>query len=213
MVQPAVVPGGPPLRGSSNGDSVVELVAIGASTGGPLAIEAVLKDLPDRFSAPILCVQHISDGFLPGFVSWLGTRCQRKVKIAVNGELPLSGVVYFPPDRRHLEVDGTGRLRLSDGPPVDRHRPSVTHLFASVATCYGSRAVGVLLSGMGSDGAEGLLALRRAGGRTIVQDEESCVVFGMPKVAIERGAAQWVLSLDQIASRITALCQRSETGK
>jgi len=195
------------------GESVVEVVAIGASTGGPQAIATVLMNLPLRLSVPILCVQHISEGFLPGLVSWLAGYCRREVKVAEHGEWPLPGVVYFPPDRLHLEVDVAGRLRLSNVPPVNGHRPSVTHLFKSVAKCFGKKAVGVLLTGMGGDGAEGLVELRRAGGRTLVQNEESCVVFGMPKVAIEQGAAQWILPLDQIASRIADLCQRPEKGR
>ncbi|MEI7880195.1 MAG: chemotaxis-specific protein-glutamate methyltransferase CheB [bacterium] len=191
-------------------ETVVEVIAIGASTGGPQAIETVLVNMPARLSVPILCVQHISDGFLPGFVSWLGVQCRRKVKVAEHGEWPLPGIVYFPPERLHLEVDSGGWLRLSHAPPVNGHRPSVTHLFKSVAKRFGNKAVGVLLTGMGDDGAEGLVTMRRAGGRTFVQNENSCVVFGMPRVAIEKGGAQWILPPDQIASRIAVLCQCPE---
>jgi two-component system chemotaxis response regulator CheB len=195
------------------GESVVEVIAMGASTGGPQAMATVLMNLPRPMSVPILCVQHISEGFLPGLVSWLAGCCRREVKVAEHGEWPLPGVVYFPPDRLHMEVDVAGRLRLSSSPPVDGHRPSVTHLFKSVAKCFGKKAAGVLLTGMGGDGAEGLVELRRAGGRTLVQNEESCVVFGMPRVAIELGAAQWILPLDQIASRLADLCHRPGKGR
>lgn len=175
------------------------MVAIGSSTGGPQALHTILKQLPANFPVPILCVQHISEGFLQGLVDWLGTETALPIKIAQAGEVPQPGRVYFPPERRHLQLDNQGRFLLSNSPPVSGHCPSVTVLFQAVAAYYRQSAVGILLTGMGRDGAEGLLAIAQAGGTTIAQNEQSCIVFGMPKEAIALGAAQQVLPLTEIA--------------
>ncbi len=175
------------------------VVAIGASTGGPQALHAILKALPVNFPVPILCVQHISEGFLQGLVDWLSTSCALRMKIAQAGEMPQPGTVYFAPESYHLQVDPQGRLLLLNSPPVSGHRPSVTVLFQSVASYYRRSAIGVLLTGMGRDGAEGLLDISQAGGITIAQDEQSCVVFGMPKEAIALNAVQHILPSQQIA--------------
>jgi two-component system chemotaxis response regulator CheB len=175
------------------------ILAIGASTGGPQALLGILSQLPKTFPVPILCVQHISDGFLQGLVDWLDSNCALQVTIAAPGELPQPGQVYFPPERHHLELDSRGQIALTPGAPVAGHCPSVTVMFRAVAAHYRRSAVGVLLTGMGRDGADGLLALSQAGGLTIAQDEASCVVFGMPKEAIALGAAQQVLALNAIA--------------
>jgi len=179
--------------------SLPRVLAIGASTGGPQALHAILKALPANFPVPILCVQHISEGFLPGLTTWLTAECKLPVVIAQTGELPKPGVVYFAPDRCHLQLTSQGRMVMSNADPVSGHRPSVTVLFEAVANYYRQAALGVLLTGMGRDGAEGLLAIAKAGGSTIAQDEQSCVVFGMPKEAIALGAAQNVLPLMDIA--------------
>ncbi len=179
--------------------SLPRVLAIGASTGGPQALHTILKALPTNFPVPILCVQHISEGFLPGLTTWLTAECKLPVVIAQAGELPKPGVVYFAPDRCHLQLTSQGRIVLSSGEPVSGHRPSVTVLFEAVANYYRQAALGVLLTGMGRDGAEGLLAIAKAGGSTIAQDEASSVVFGMPKEAIALGAAQTVLPLTEIA--------------
>ena len=176
-----------------------QIIAIGASTGGPPALQTILSQLPDRFPLPILCVQHISLGFLPGLVSWLAAHCKVKIQIARPGEIPQPGNVYFPPENTHMIIDGKGRLQASSEPPFGGHRPSVTVTFRSLAGFYGDTAIGVLLTGMGRDGSEGMQELAQAGALTIAQDEESCVVFGMPKDAIERGAARVVLPLTDIA--------------
>ncbi|RYG71427.1 response regulator [bacterium] len=181
------------------------LVVIGASTGGPQVLVNVLSGLPRNFSAPILCVQHISKGFLDELVVWLDRQCSLSVSIAVEGEIAKPGHVYFPHEDQHLEIDARGRLHLSSLPPRDGHRPSVTVTFESAAKSYGSGAVAVLMTGMGSDGAVGLRAVREAGGSTIAQSEASCVVFGMPKVAIEMGAAQFVLAPPDIVRKISTL--------
>lgn len=180
-------------------DRLPKLLALGASTGGPQALLAILQQLPKTFPVPIVCVQHISDGFLQGLADWLDANCALRVTIAAPGERPLPGVVYFPPERHHLEIGPRGFFTLSPGEPVAGHCPSVTVMFRSVAAHYRDSAVGVLLTGMGRDGAEGLQALAQAGSLTIAQDEASCIVFGMPKEAIALGAAQQVLPLEEIA--------------
>ncbi len=175
------------------------LLAIGASTGGPQALLAILQPLPKAFPVPIICVQHISSGFLRGLVDWLDSSCTLSVTIAAPGDTPQPGVVYFPPEQHHLEINASGQMVLSQSVPVTGHRPSVTVMFKSVAAYYRRQAVGVLLTGMGRDGADGLQSLAEAGSLTIAQDEASCVVFGMPKEAIALGAAQRVLPLSAIA--------------
>ncbi|MGF2035187.1 MAG: chemotaxis-specific protein-glutamate methyltransferase CheB [Nostoc sp. CmiVER01] len=185
-----------PIRNSL---SLPKVVAIGASTGGPQALYTILKQLPANFPVPILCVQHISEGFLQGLVDWLAAECFLRVTIAQPGEFPKPGTVYFAPERQHLQLDTQGRLTTVSTPAVSGHRPSVTALFQAVATCYPRSAVGILLTGMGRDGADGLQAIAQAGGTTIAQDEQTCVVFGMPKEAIALGAAQHILAIGEIA--------------
>jgi len=190
----------------------ISLVAIGASTGGPQAMKEVLQNLPTNLPAPVLCVQHISDGFLQGLVDWLAMCSPLRVKVAEPDELASPGVVYFPPNRTHLAVGRNGRLCLSGNGPVGGHCPSVDVLFKSVAQHFGRNALGVLLTGMGSDGAEGLLAIAKAGGDTVAQNEASSVVFGMPKVAIDLGAARYVLPVEAIAPKIVTLCAGAGTS-
>jgi len=146
-------------------------------------------------------VQHISAGFIQGLARWLDKTTPLRAKVAESGERLRAGTVYFAPDNSHL-VTKSGLARLEATPPVDGHRPSVTVLLQSVTESYGSAAVGVLLTGMGHDGARGLLAAHDAGGRTFAQDESSCVVFGMPQAAISSGAADEVLSVKEIAARL-----------
>ena len=139
----------------------------------PRRLLAILQQLPRTFRVPILCVQHISAGFLQGLVDWLDSKVPLRVTIARAGETPQPGVVYFPPERHHLELDAGGRLSLSQSAPVAGHCPSVTVLFQAVASYYRRSAVGILLTGMGRDGADGLLTMAQAGGLTIAQDELS----------------------------------------
>ncbi|MGF1479711.1 MAG: chemotaxis-specific protein-glutamate methyltransferase CheB [Cyanophyceae cyanobacterium] len=183
----------------SRANPAIKVIAIGASTGGPKALRQILCPLSAKFPAAILCTQHISIGFLPGLVNWLASECQLRVKIAQARELPVPGTVYFAPDHCHLALDSLGRFLHTVGEPVDGHRPSVTVMFRAVARFYGSAAAGILLTGMGRDGAAGMQAIAAAGGTTIAQDQASCVVFGMPKAAIALGAAQQTLSLNAIA--------------
>lgn len=179
--------------------SLPKVVVIGASTGGPQALYTILKQLPANFPVPILCVQHISEGFLQGLVDWLQGECSLRVIIAQAGEFPKPGTVYFAPERQHLQLNTQGRLITVGTPPVSGHRPSVTALFQAVAICYPRSAIGILLTGMGRDGADGLQAIAQAGGTTIAQNEQTCVVFGMPKEAIALGAAQHILPISEIA--------------
>ena len=198
----------PPIGGIRGGEGrgQTEIVALGSSTGGPAALHQVLRALPADFSPPILIVQHIAPGFVEGLAGWLDGACKLRVKAAQQRERIQPGFVYIAPDSNHLEV-GYGRIRLSQGKPVGGHRPSVTPLFESVARCYGPNAMGVIMTGMGADGAVGMKALREAGAITIAQDEESCVVFGMPKEAIALGAVQHVVPLEKIAQTMMALCK------
>ena len=174
-----------------------ELVLMGASLGGPRALATVLKGLPADFPAPVVVVQHIADGFTEGLAGWLQQESHLAVREARDGDPLRPGLVLLAPSGHHLVV-AEGVAHLSDAAPVDTFKPSVTPLFLSAAGAYGGRACGVLLTGMGRDGAEGLLAIRRAGGFTVAQDEASSAVFGMPKAAIDLGAVDRVLALDDI---------------
>lgn len=185
------------------------IIGIGASTGGPQALQRILGHLPADFPLPLLCVQHIAEGFMQGLVDWLADCCRIRVRTADEGAQPLAGTAYFPPHDRHLEIDDVGTFRCSSALPFAGHRPSVDIAFGSLARRYGATAVGVLLTGMGQDGAQGMLDIARAGGLTIAQDEESSVVFGMPRRAIELGAARHVLPLDQIGPALCALAAGS----
>ena len=174
-----------------------ELVVVGASLGGPRALATLLKGLPADFPAPLAVVQHIAEGFTEGLAGWLQQESRLAVHEARDGEPLRPGTVLLAPSGRHLVIE-EGLARLSDAPPVDTFKPSVTPLFLSAAVAYGARACGVLLTGMGRDGAEGLQAIKRAGGLTLAQDEASSAVFGMPKAAIDLGAVDRVLALDDI---------------
>ncbi|HIK11169.1 MAG TPA: chemotaxis-specific protein-glutamate methyltransferase CheB [Oscillatoriaceae cyanobacterium M33_DOE_052] len=175
-----------------------KILTIGASTGGPQALQGILSQLPANFPVPTVCIQHISEGFLQGLVDWLNSECMVEVKIAPLGEKPQPGYVYFPPEGKHLEFDSGGRFVYSSAPPCAGHRPSVTVTFNAIAARYGAGAIAVLLTGMGRDGADGMLSISLAGGLTIAQNEASCVVFGMPKEAIALGAAKYVLPISDI---------------
>jgi two-component system chemotaxis response regulator CheB len=178
------------------------LVAIGSSTGGPMALHTLLHGLPRDFPVPVVVVQHMSPGFLAGLVSWLQVGCALPLQVAQDGQAAHPGQVYFAPDEQHLVFAGRGVLRLIDAPPVSHVRPSATVLFESIARLYGHEALGVLLTGMGDDGALGLQAIHERGGLTLAQDEATSVVYGMPRVAAELGAVDHSLPLPSIASRL-----------
>ncbi len=170
-----------------------DVVAIGASSGGPRVIEVLLSGLPPTFALGIVIVQHMTDGFTTSMMRWLQERCALQIKVAEEGDAIVPRRVLFTPETLHMVIRIGGRVHLSDAAPVNGHRPSIDVTFQSIAKVYGARAAGVLLTGMGSDGARGLLSIRQAGGVTLVQDEESSPIFGMPRAAIELGAAQQVM--------------------
>jgi two-component system, chemotaxis family, protein-glutamate methylesterase/glutaminase len=179
------------------------IIAIGISTGGPNALQYVLSQLPHDFPASLLVVQHMPEGFTEMFANRLDECCQVDVQEARSGDLLVAGRVLICPGNRHLMVRRMPRgdmAVLSDAPPVNGHRPSADVLFHSVAQQFGLTAVGLLMTGMGEDGAEGLGAIKAAGGATIAQSEDTCVVSGMPRAAISKGYASKVIPLDGLAS-------------
>ena len=183
-----------------------KVIAIGASTGGTEAIRYFLKQVPANLPG-ILITQHMPAGFTKSFADQLNTMCEVTVKEASDGERVMRGHAYIAPGGKHMELYRSGAkyfIRVRDGELVNRHKPSVEVLFNSVADHAGQNAVGILLTGMGRDGATGLLNMKEAGAKTIAQDEKSCVVFGMPKEAIKLGAANQVLSLEDITRRAAA---------
>jgi two-component system chemotaxis response regulator CheB len=199
------------LHDALSGDNVQvipEMVVMGASTGGPQALKEILARLPVDFPVPIVCVQHISQGFLHGLVDWLAVDCVLSMAIAKTGERPQGGTVYFPPEGRHLKFDADGVFLVADGPKVDNHLPSITVSFQSAAYRFGSHVIGVLLTGMGQDGADGMLAIAEQGGVTIAQNKQSCAVFGMPQRAIEVKAVSHILPLQDIASMLISAVPR-----
>jgi len=185
------------------------LIAIGASTGGPTALARLLQDVDSSLDVPIIVAQHIAPGFGESLAAWLKTASRLRVKLAEQGEVLKPGCVYLAGDQSHLGVDPSGRVRLSFDPPEMGFRPSVTHLFRSVAQAYGPAAIGVLLTGMGRDGAAGLQDMRAAGAVTIAQDQETSTVFGMPGEAVRLGAATYIVSLDRIGQLLTGLTKAS----
>ncbi len=183
----------------------VRIIAIGASAGGPPVLQSILAGLAPELPVPILVVQHIDAAFVPGFASWLGATSNLPVRIAAAGERARPGHVYLPPGDHHLGVSSGGSLDVNQNAPVNGHRPAVSYLFRSVSGIFGAHAVGVLLSGMGADGAIELRTMKDRGAVTIAQDEESSLVFGMPGEAIRLGAASHVLSPEKIVRFITRL--------
>lgn len=203
----------PPSRQPSLGSHAPqEIVVIGASTGGPRALRQILAALPADFPVPVACVQHIGGDFMPDMLSWLGDASALRVCRALNGELPRAGCIHFAPPDVHLEIDGQGHFRFSSDLPVEGHRPSATVLMHTAALSLGQHVTGVLLTGMGRDGAEGMASIASAGGVTIAQDEATSVVWGMPGQAVALGAARFVLPIEQIASSLVALVTNSETS-
>lgn len=184
------------------------VIAIGASTGGPQLLGEIFSKLPATFPCPILVVQHMSPGFTAGLVNWLGKETALPVKLAQAGEGLVPQTIYFAPDGRHLRIDSRWKIVLGDDPPLGQFRPAVDALFTSVASVAGASGAGVLLTGMGHDGAAGLKAMRDAGGWTIVQRSETCVVAGMPDSARAVGAALQVLAPDDIPSTLLSLAER-----
>ena len=183
------------------------VIGIGASTGGVEALREILVHLPVRMP-PILIAQHMPAGFTETFAKRLDSICQIGVSEAADGQPACHGMAYIAPGGRHLSIArrlGGYQLRVTDEPPVNRHRPSVDPLFRSIARVAGSRAIGVMLTGMGADGAEAMLEMKKSGAHTIAQDEATSVVFGMPRQAIALGGVREVLALGDMAQRLATL--------
>jgi two-component system chemotaxis response regulator CheB len=179
---------------------IAELIAVGASTGGPQVIETILRGLAKRLTVPVVIVQHLSEGFQDNLIQWLSEASGAQISIGQHGMPLVPGIVYLAPDNRHMRVNGSGQLILNSDPPENGSRPSVSVLFRSVADHYGPRAVGILLTGMGRDGAKELKLMRDRGALTIAQDEETSTVHGMPGEAIKLNGARYVLPPERIVS-------------
>jgi len=183
----------------------IKLIAIGASTGGPAVIEKIFTEIPKDIPVPIVVVQHMAEGFMDSFVTWLGNKTGMPIKIAQHGELLLPGHAYFAPDKYHMEVGINDRIVLSNDEMTYGLKPSVANLFKSVSEHYGFQAAGVLLTGMGVDGARELKLIKESGGITIAQNEESSIVFGMPGEAIRIKAVDYILNPNGIVDLLTQL--------
>jgi two-component system chemotaxis response regulator CheB len=184
------------------------VIVIGASTGGPRIVQQILRQLPATLPASVLLVQHIADGFTRGMVDWLAGSSGMPVRLAQSGDVALPGHVFVAPDNMHLLIDRDGVLSLSSQPAL-LQRPSVDVTMQRAAEAYGAQAIGVLLTGMGRDGALGMAALHREGGYTIAQNGESCIVFGMPRAAIEARVVHEVLNPESIAGRLQLLVREN----
>jgi two-component system chemotaxis response regulator CheB len=183
------------------------VVAIGTSTGGPPALQAIVPRLPGHLEAPLLIVQHMPPGFTRSLAERLDQRSRLRVREAEDGEALKPGTVLVAPAGRHMKVrrrDGQPRIWLDEEPRAALHRPSIDVLMSSVARVYGRHALGVLLTGMGSDGVEGLRAIREVGGRTLAESEDSAVIYGMPKAAVEAGVVDRSVTLARMADEILA---------
>jgi two-component system chemotaxis response regulator CheB len=183
------------------------IMGIAASTGGPPALAKVLSALPRDFPLPVLLVQHMGAPFMEGFASWLNGLVPLEVRLAQDQEIPTPGRVYVAPGDRHLLLSPAGTLKVSAEPPFGNQRPSATLLFQSMARSAGRRSLGVILTGMGEDGAQGLVEMRQAGGYAVAEDESTAVVYGMPAAAARLGGASVSLPLDLIAPRILRLAR------
>lgn len=193
-------------------NAIIKAIAIGASTGGPPVLKQILSGLPRELPVPLLIVQHIASGFVQGFAEWLSGTSGFPVRIASDGEALLPGHGYISPDGFHMGVASGPQIVLSDHPPENGLRPSVAYLFRCVARVFGPGAVGVLLTGMGRDGAHELKIMKESGAITIAQDQESSVVHGMPGEAIKLGAATHVLPPQGIAAMLSALVLKKGSG-
>ncbi|RJS19137.1 chemotaxis response regulator protein-glutamate methylesterase [Corallococcus sp. H22C18031201] len=183
------------------------IVAVAASTGGPQVLYRMLSELPADFPAPIVIVQHINAAFSESLAGWLANASKLKVRLAQDGEPLMPGHVLIAPPGLHTITPFRGRVALKPGTERDGHMPSGTVLLESAAKAYGRRAMGLVLTGMGADGAEGLLAIKQGGGLTLAQNEESCVVFGMPGEAVERKAVDHLIHGDDVAATLVRLAR------
>ena len=188
------------------GEPALRVVAIGCSTGGPDALAEVLKGVPSDCPAAVLIAQHMEEGFTAGLAGWLDARTNMRVVEGRTGDMIVPGVAYVARGGSHMRVTSRRCIEITRDPADPPHRPSVDELFRSVARVYGRDAVGVVLTGMGSDGAEGLAEMSRAGALTIAQDEETSVVYGMPRAAAESRAARMILPLSSVARQMLSRC-------
>ena len=193
------------------GEAKIDLIAIASSTGGPGILRQILSALPGDMSIPITIVQHITPNFAQGFAQWLDGATALRVSLAKDRDWLEPGQVLIAPEHTHMLVAPGGLIRLDRSPPIQGLRPSANPLFNSVAKVFGEAAVGVVLTGMGEDGADGLQVLREVGGYVLAQDEASCVIFGMPKAAIDRGIVDQVLTPDEIAATLNRLDQKNRS--
>jgi two-component system chemotaxis response regulator CheB len=195
-------------RGLPLNATAIRAVVMGASTGGPPVLQTILSLLPPDFPVPVLVVQHIASGFLQGMIDWLGQTVSLPISIALHGEPAQPGHIYFAPDGCHMSIAGDNRMLLSTEPPENGMRPSISHLFRSAAGSLRRHAAGVLLTGMGKDGAVELKLMRDRGAVTIAQDEESSVIYGMPGEAVKLEGALYVLPPDSIAEILKGVVQQ-----
>jgi two-component system chemotaxis response regulator CheB len=191
----------------------ISVVGIAASTGGPSALASVLGQLPTDYLLPVLVVQHVSAGFALGLAEWLNTQTKMRVELAEHGDPILPGVILLAPDDYHMKVSQNGTIELSKAPPYMGLRPSANFLFESMALAYGANAAGIIMTGMGDDGVNGLETMYRSGALTAAQDEKSCVVYGMPREAVLRNAVDRVLSLEQIAILLSDIGKQAQQDK
>jgi len=183
----------------------IKAIAIGASTGGPFILQKIFRALPKDLPVPVIVVQHMSTGFMESFLQWLSSTTGFKFKVAFHGDHPLPGFAYFAPDNYHIQIGPDQTFVLTYEKPGNGHCPSVSKLFKSMADSYGANALGVILTGMGRDGAKELLLMREQGAVTVAQDAESAVINGMPGEAVNLGAVEFVLDPDEIVVLIKKL--------
>ena len=194
-----------PLSALSMDKNTDRIVAIASSTGGPHALSTILSCLPEKFPCPIVIAQHMSDGFVKSLAVWLSKLSKLRLSVAEHGKPLEAGVVYLAPSEHHMEVNSAKRISLTAQSPKDIYHPSCDVLLSSVARAYRHKGIGVILTGMGNDGAAGMKAIQKAGGITIAQNEASSVIFGMNKVAIEEGGIGRVLAIEEIALEVVRI--------
>ncbi len=197
-----------PIGVTGKGDLSTPIICIGSSTGGPQALYRILPQLPKGFPIPVVCVQHISVGFLHGLIEWLAPQCAVKLSVAAAGEKPEAGCVYFAPEGKNLKMDAQGAFVISEPEPADIHVPNIDMLFMTASVVHHGCTIGVILSGMGSDGVRGMRAIRAQGGHTLVQDEATSVIFGMPGSVIAAGVAEDILPIELIAPALVNLATK-----
>lgn len=205
---PPVAPAGGALPEINDLHKSLEVIGIASSTGGPGTLATILSALPADFPWPILAVQHVTPGFGLGLAEWLDTQTPLRVRLAEHGDAPQPGKVLLAPDDYHMQVSARGLIELYKGEPYRGLRPSANFMFRTLAATFKARALGIILTGMGDDGLEGLQNLYQAGGLIVAQDEQSCVVYGMPRAVVQAGIASQVLPPEKISGLLTQLAQR-----